>query len=725
MRKKSGYLLTTFLFMFGCGIVPSIVPVDTSVAEVPTNLLLGPVGTTINFFLSDPSNSGKAMAQGSGMFWNLKGASGAFKAEDASGMVYFSWVAGTYSIDTVNTAADNASQSDRLAYTIVMGPTGPISVTGPNLDVTPNAQGIYVVTSALPPVVVPDDPNNPWHQLQGVPLIRAGHMLLLTDGSVLFHEEGSSQVGTSDWWKLQPDSHGNYLTGIWTQLASTPASYQPANLASGVLPDGRVILEGGDMNGTGTWVGQNTGEIYDPVANTWSAVSPPNNGQGEFSSIADAPSVVLPSGSFMFGPSGNGDAGAVNQQSIAIFNADTSSWNVVTGANRRSANPETAFTLLPNGSILCISTLYKNTDKTADLYNPVTQVWSQTGPLPISLLNGLTADGGSIAEIGPSIVMPNGKVLAEGSDSQTALYDSGTNTWSSGPAFPVINGINYVADDAPSAILPNGNVLMELSPVDKSGHAIAPTHLFTFDGSTFTQIASPNQSSLIVEPAFLGALLPLPNGQMMMTDRGMGTVYVYTPTGTSNQSYLPVITSADKLIAAGSTYSLSGNQLSGLTTGASYGDDWNPNTNYPLVQITNNTNGEVTYGRTFKISSYSIAPNAPGTLSYQLPSTITNGLSSLRVVASGFASSPVLVTITGGTPLPTPTATPTATPTPVVSPAPTATPTPIVFPTPTPLSTSVSTKAISKKTIVCIKGKVSKKVSGLNPKCPSGYKAKK
>jgi hypothetical protein len=32
---------------------------------------------------------------------------------------------------------------------------------------------------------------------------------------------------------------------------------------------------------------------------------------------------------------------------------------------------------------------------------------------------------------------------------------------------------------------------------------------------------------------------------------------------------------------------------------------------------------------------------------------------------------------------------------------------------------------VSKKTIVCVKGKTTKKVSGSNPKCPKGYKVKK
>jgi hypothetical protein len=35
------------------------------------------------------------------------------------------------------------------------------------------------------------------------------------------------------------------------------------------------------------------------------------------------------------------------------------------------------------------------------------------------------------------------------------------------------------------------------------------------------------------------------------------------------------------------------------------------------------------------------------------------------------------------------------------------------------------TTVVDKKTINCIKGKTTKKVTGTNPKCPTGYKLKK
>ena len=85
-------------------------------------------------------------------------------------------------------------------------------------------------------------------------------------------------------------------------------------------------------------------------------------------------------------------------------------------------------------------------------------------------------------------------------------------------------------------------------------------------------------------------------------------------------------------------------------------------------------------------------------------------------------------------PLATPsaTATPTIEPTPtaaaIAASTPTAIPTAVVSPTAKPSPTSTATKVTVKKvvpkvkTIICRKGKLVKKVTGINPKCPKGYK---
>ena len=80
--------------------------------------------------------------------------------------------------------------------------------------------------------------------------------------------------GCQDWWKLTPDEFGSYVNGTWTQLASLPSDYSPLYHSSAVLPDGRVIIMGGEYNFlTPMWT--SLGAIYDPIANKWTHVAAP------------------------------------------------------------------------------------------------------------------------------------------------------------------------------------------------------------------------------------------------------------------------------------------------------------------------------------------------------------------------------------------------------------------------------------------------------------------
>ena len=132
-------------------------------------------------------------------------------------------------------------------------------------------------------------PNSPWQLLTNQPPVLdytdcgPGNPILLTDGTVMLQDDGCQ-----DWWKLTPDQFGSYVNGTWTQLASTPAGYSPLYHSSAVLPDGRVIIEGGEYNFLqAVWT--NLGAIYNPLTNTWTMVNPPAG----WSTIGDAQGVVL------------------------------------------------------------------------------------------------------------------------------------------------------------------------------------------------------------------------------------------------------------------------------------------------------------------------------------------------------------------------------------------------------------------------------------------------
>jgi hypothetical protein len=91
---------------------------------------------------------------------------------------------------------------------------------------------------------------------------------------------------------------------------------------------------------------------------------------------------------------------------------------------------------------------------------------------------------------------------------------------------------------------------------------------------------------------------------------------------------------------------LSGLQFNGLSQAATYGDDAQAATNYPLVRITNTATGHVFYARTFNHSSMGVATGSTlVTTNFQVPPKIERGASQLEVVANGIPSNPVSVTI--------------------------------------------------------------------------------
>ena len=59
-----------------------------------------------------------------------------------------------------------------------------------------------------------------------------------------------------------------------------------------------------------------------------------------------------------------------------------------------------------------------------------------------------------------------------------------------------------------------------------------------------------------------------------------------------------------------------------------------------------------------------------------------------------------------------------------LSPSPTPSPSMSISPTPTPTPTPTASPVVKKSTISCVKGKVTKKVTAVKPKCPAGYKKK-
>jgi hypothetical protein len=430
-------------------------------------------------------------------------------------------------------------------------------------------------------------PARYWYAVQGVPGIWAYFVLLLTDGTLMFHD-----AGTENWWKLTPDEFGRYATGTWTQRAPTPPGYSPLYFASAVLPDGRVLVEGGEYIAFNP-VWSTDGAIYDPVADSWQRVNPPAG----WASIGDAQSVVLANGKFMLA-----DCCTTN---AALFDAKTLTWTQIDTSTKVTINDEEGWTLLPNGNVLTIDASNYGDPTHAEIYV------APRGKTPGKWISG-GSTGVQLAdldyrEVGPAILRPNGTVFAVGATGHNAIYDTSNGVWSAGPDFRIAPGegqppCNGQLDsaDGPAALLPNGGVLVIASPCVYD----LPAHYFEFDGATLTEVAP--HPSAAYDSSYNNCMLVLPTGEILVADFGPD-VEIYVPKGAGlKRSWGPEINSVPTILQPGGSYVLKGERLNGVSQGSAFGDDLQNATNYPLVRITNRATHHVFYARTHDHSSMAV-----------------------------------------------------------------------------------------------------------------------
>lgn len=535
--------------------------------------------------------------------------------------------------------------------------------------IPPRGPRISAAAVAASPAAASSSTASPWQPLNNQPPFTttvcnggfpgAGNPLLLTDGSVIVQD-----AGCPNWWRLTPDNTGSYANGTWTQIGSLPPGYSPLYHSSAVLPDGRVIIMGGEYNVvdgvffTPAWTAE--GAIYDPVADAWTSVAPPPffsvieivpgvYGQ----TIGDAQSIVLANGTYM-------QADCCTFQS-ALLDPKTLTWTP-TGAGKYDPNDEEGWTLLPNADVLAVDAYvplggfpYIPSGTNSELYNPATGSWHSAGSTIVQLWDsGLTCGEANAApptptfELGPAVLRSDGTVFYTGSNTcagetgNTAIYNSRTGHWHPGPTFPEVDGVTDInIADGPASWEPNDKVLMMASPE----YGSPPSFFFEWDGTHLQQVPGPPNAP--TDGSYYGNMLVLPTGQILLTDFS-GDIELYNPTiGAQDREFqrkiAPVVLNAPSLVARGGSYQVRGIGLNGVTQGAAYGDDVQGATNFPLVRITNLRTSHVFYSRTHDHSSMAVASDAVVSTHFDVPAVQERGLSLLQVVANGIASQPVLV----------------------------------------------------------------------------------
>ena len=459
-----------------------------------------------------------------------------------------------------------------------------------------------------------------WTQLADTaPHYSDGLMLLLTDGSVICHSYGGSGEGTL-WDKLTPDNHGSYINGSWSNI--TPMNNGRLFFSSQVLPSGSVYVAGGEYG-----AGANKGEVYDPVANKWTACGAIPNGL----KLSDCNSEMLQDGMVLQSTTNHSDI---------FYSPATNSYT--TAPSSIYDPPETSWLKLPDGSILFVGWGSKFSNR----YIPSLNKWVEDGTLPVDLFD-------QQGEEGPAFMLPNGKAIFFGATQYNAIYtpsgDTTPGTWTQAADFPTINGSPVGQTDAAGAMMVNGKILCAVSPIGINGNDdIAPIYFVEYDYTTdtFTQVKS-------IIPGFKGDSIPntvdfqsnmldLPDGNVLfVVDQSdySHLYWVYTPGSAAIVAGKPAI---DSIIPDGCpNYLITGKLFNGISEGAAFGDDWQMATNYPIVRLTNGSN--VYYGRTTlwnRIGAVQTG-NLEDSVVFTPPSSLPAATYSLVVIANGNPSDPV------------------------------------------------------------------------------------
>ena len=215
------------------------------------------------------------------------------------------------------------------------------------------------------------------------------------------------------------------------------------NHTATLLPNGKVLVAGGNSGS----VLLATAELYDPSSGSWTAT-------GKMNGIRTAHTATLLADGKVLVAGGADSIGETSVNAVAtaeLYDPATGSWT--TTAPMIEARAHHTATLLADGKVLVAggsgSGSGSDSLATAELYDPATGSWTETGPM-IEARTRHTAT-----------LLPDGRVLVAGGDSSSGpqlasaeLYDPGTGSWSATGTM-VRDHAGHMA-----TLLPDGRVLV-------------------------------------------------------------------------------------------------------------------------------------------------------------------------------------------------------------------------------------------------------------------------
>jgi len=392
---------------------------------------------------------------------------------------------------------------------------------------------------------------------------RAGHTAtLLPNGQVLF--TGGSSVFAAG--PVNTAEQYDPVANTFTALTATMTTARAAHTAT-LLPNGLVLLTGGNSSNANL----NTAELYNPTAETFTALTATMTTARDGHTATLLPNgLVLITGGYINGPV-TGPA----HNTTELYDPTANTFTALTATMTTDRANHTA-TLLPNGLVLLAGgTNGSGTPgdepalNTAEVYEAL--------PPSVQTFTALTATMTTARGGHTATLLPNGKVLLtggfNGSDTvlNTAqLYDRTANTFTALTATMTIARCYHTA-----TLLPTGQVLITGGSTNANGSANLDTaELYDPTANIFTALTATMTSSRVSHTATL-----LPTGRVLLTggfngsDTALNTAELYDPTAETFTALTATMTSA----RGGHTATLLPNGKV-LLTGGFNGSDTNLNT---------------------------------------------------------------------------------------------------------------------------------------------------
>ncbi|MEU9130806.1 kelch repeat-containing protein, partial [Kitasatospora sp. NPDC048540] len=297
-----------------------------------------------------------------------------------------------------------------------------------------------------------------------------------------------------------------HAAGLWT-FTSNDMAHARGNATATALPDGKVLVAGGIINGTVL----KSAEIYNPSTNLWTSTPDMTHAR------TDATATALPGGKVLVaGGSGSNDA-TDNLDSAEIYDLSTNTWSE-TKTNMAFARELATATALSDDEVLVTGGI-NSVDgvlSSAEIYDQSDNSWTVASSMTNARL------GAAAARVGDKVLIAGG-VGNSGVLKSSEIYDPSTKKWAN-------TDMTQARAGATATTLSSGKVLVA-GGFGSRNDALSSAEIY--DPSAIPPTESWTATSSMAEAREFATATALPDGKVLVaggngnSDNSLATAELY------------------------------------------------------------------------------------------------------------------------------------------------------------------------------------------------------